>query len=316
MYVSGYYNKVNFRRFYENVSGQAKDKKGHKITITEEIERDASGKIATRREIYTDYNGNATRKITRENGRLVLDELFGVYEKHYEKGKCVREINFVAGSLSSKNGLQTDRTETLFGEKIKCLSWYSRGSLYKQVATYSNNRVAYRYSKGSKKPVLLYRKSGELWAEYAGAPVAWSPRGCIFNAGGRWRWEQDNEKDRKKTPADVSGSGDFSLKVYDKRGKVVHSGQYESSQKVGEWLEKGATTYYLSGVQVSETLFKSDPDKWDADEILSIENAQLRASLLKKFTYERLLQRKQGRVVDTDTTDGRDNSIRCEYRLI
>ncbi len=310
MYLTSHYNKVNFRRFYENIGGQAQDKNGHKITIEEQVERDTNtGAITVKREVYTDYEGECTRKITRENGKIKSDEMFGDYERLYKNGKVVKETFFVKGSMNSKSGLQTDRTEKLFGEKIKCLSWYSRGSLYKQVAYYTNNRKAYHYSKGSKKPLLLYRKTGELWARYAGAPVNYSPNGCIFNAG-QYRYSYRNEgKTKQNTPADISGSGNFSIEVYTRKGVIDFRGQYENSQKTGEWLKAGALTYYISGVEVSKEIYKCDPQEWNADEVLGIENAQLRASLLKKFTYERLLQRKQGRIVDTDKSNDRDNSI-------
>ncbi len=308
-YLAGYYSKVNFRRFYENITGDAQNSKGSKITIDETIERnEKTGRVVMRRIIYTDTNGHATRKITRENGRLRSDELFGVYEKLYEKGKVVKDINFQAGSLVCKNGLQTDKTDKLFGEKIKCLSWYSKGSLYKQIAWYSNNLKAYQYSKGSKKPLHLRRKTGELWAVYTGAPVSWSPLGCIFNSGSsRYAWQGEGKL--KKSPADISGSGNFTIKVYNKNGHVYFTGAYENNQKIGIWLEKGTKTFYLSGVSVSEKLYSGDAETWDADEVLGIENAQLRASLLKKFTYERLIQRKKGVVIDTDKTNDRDNSI-------
>lgn len=308
MYLTGHYSKVNFRRFYESIRAEAQTKDGHAVNIYETRETDTKGK-KTNRIIYTDNSGHARRKVIRENGRLISDEVFGEYTKIYDKGKVVTYTRYASGSLQCKQGLCTDKTELLFGEKINLSSWYSKGSLYKQIAYYTNNRKAYQYSKGSKKTMLLYRRSGEVWAEYTGAPIAWSPRGCIFNAGSRYYWHAEEEQNKKRTPVDITGSGSFALKVYDIRGKIIHSGQYERSQRIGVWLEDSINTYYLTGVKVSENIYRNDPSKWNADEVLAISNAQLRASLLKKFTYERLIQRKKGRIVDHDTTNDRDNTI-------
>jgi hypothetical protein len=57
--------------------------------------------------------------------------------------------------------------------------------------------------------------------------------------------------------------------------------------------------YYLSGVQVSRSLYEEDPANWDGHEVLKIPNAQLRCSLLSRMGFNRLLEKVQCRVIDT-----------------
>jgi hypothetical protein len=80
--------------------------------------------------------------------------------------------------------------------------------------------------------------------------------------------------------------------------RVVTGGKIENRQRQGRWLESGKVVYYLSGFRVSRELCEEDPEKWDGYEVLRIPNAQIRASLLRKMGYDRLLQKVKHQVID------------------
>ncbi len=80
----------------------------------------------------------------------------------------------------------------------------------------------------------------------------------------------------------------YEVTLYDRNTKLCGYGKVENSQRVGIWRYGRKRHYFMSGVKVERRFYIAKPEKLDPREILQIQNAQLRASLMKKIGAERL----------------------------
>jgi len=210
-------------------------------------------------------------------------------------GKIIQQVFYEPGSLHAirRGGLwkrQTDLTLCGMAGTLRCYSTY--GGLYgRETFTYRNGVRAYTAERGQQK-LEVRRPDGKLWIVLEGR----------MRLGLHSMAERLNPR-----PNDVGlwwliAGQDLSVKVYGpSASRAVTQGRMENHQRQGRWLENGKVSYYLSGVKVSRTLCEEDPDRWDGGEVLRIPNAQLRSSFLNKMGYERLLQKVDHEVLDTDT---------------
>jgi hypothetical protein len=105
-------------------------------------------------------------------------------------------------------------------------------------------------------------------------------------------------KDWDYTPL-VNG-GSYDVVVYDEKGGIKTQGKCENRQKVGIWAENYETKYYLVGVAVSEKMFNAKPEELNCKEILNLNNAQLRTSLMTKVGTERFLKECEAKLIDNE----------------
>jgi hypothetical protein len=207
--------------------------------------------------------------------------------------KLITEEFYEPGSLHAirRGGLwKRQRDLTLCGSAglLECYS--TRRGLYgKEVFTYPHGVRAYCVERGQTK-LQVYRPNGKLWIVLEGRirpgfhPVAL----------------QLDRRDNGVGWMGLMAGLDLSVTVYGPRGRRAVQGAYVNRQRQGRWLEHGKVSYYLSGVEVSRTLYEEDPDQWDGWEVLRIPNTQFRSSLLNKMGYARLLQKVEHEVIDTD----------------
>jgi len=208
------------------------------------------------------------------------------------RNRVIMEEYFEPGSLRAmrKGGLWKKQTAvSLCGSKgtVECYST-SSGAYGKEVFTYNNGLCAYVATRWRKR-FEVKRPNGRPWVVIAGQVcLTWSSiaerLGSDETDFGMWNMVRGQNWD---------------LTVYDADGvTALTHGHVENRQKQGKWLEAGKTVYYMSGVRVSRELFEEQPDKWNAREILSVPNAQLRCSLLNRMGYDRLLAKVEHRTID------------------
>ena len=208
--------------------------------------------------------------------------------------KLIQQVFYEPGSLRAirRGGLWKKQTDlTLCGSQglLKCYS--TPGGLYgKEVFTYSNGVRAYTIERGQKK-LEVVRPNGKRWIVLEGRVRPG------FHPVAHWL----NPKANDVGLLGLAAGLDLSVTIYGPSGtRAVTRGAYTGRRREGRWLEQGKVTYYLSGVQVSRKLCEEDPDQWDGLEVLRISNAQLRSSFLNKMGYERLLQKVEHEMIDTD----------------
>lgn len=237
--------------------------------------------------------GHVIRQITR-TGTDCTTLTYGQGLTVRRGGKLIKEVFYESGTLRAmrRGGLwKRQRDLTLCGSAgvLECYS--TRRGLYgKEVFTYANGVRAYQIERDQKK-LEVYRPSGKLWMVLEGRV-----RPDVFPVA-----QQLEPRTGGIGLMGLMAGLDLSVKVYGPSGRLVAQGAYINRQRQGRWLEKGRVSYYLSGVKVSRKLSEEDPDQWDAGEVLRIPNIQLRSSFLNKLGYERLLQKIEHQVIDTDT---------------
>jgi len=73
-------------------------------------------------------------------------------------------------------------------------------------------------------------------------------------------------------------------------GRVITKGELENKRRVGRWLVDNNIVYFIDNAMVSRELYETPPEKLVAKEILVIKNTQLRAVMVKRMGYEKLLK--------------------------
>jgi hypothetical protein len=208
--------------------------------------------------------------------------------------KIIEQVFYEPGSQRAirRGGLwrrATNLTLCGAGGILECYSTAS-GLYAREVFTYDSGLTAYRLERGQEK-LEVYRPDGKPWIVLEGQiRLGFHPLAHRLNA-----------------PANSAGflslaaSLNLNVTVYGPGGtRAITRGCFVNRQKQGRWLEDGRVTYYLSGVQVTRKLCEEDPDEWDGYEVLRIPNAQLRSSFLNKMGYQRLLEKVEHEVIDTD----------------
>jgi len=223
---------------------------------------------------------------------------YGQHRTTRKGNKTVKQEYFQAGTLQAirRGGLWKRQTGiSLCGNEgtVECYST-SGGAYGKEIFKYDNGVVGYVASRWRKK-LHVIRSDGKRWMVIQGQ--ASLNRGTVAA-----------RLDLKMSDLGLSSimrGNSWNVTVYDTDGiTVVTQGDVKNRQKQGKWLENGKQTYYISGVQVSRELYEDGPDKWDAHEVLSIPNAQLRCSLLNRMGYDKILERVKHKVVDVSNDGG------------
>ena len=223
---------------------------------------------------------------------------YGEGLKTRKRDKTTKEEYYEPGTLQAIRKGSLWKRETgvkLCGSKgtLECYST-SSGAYGKEIFTYNNGVLGYIATRWRKK-LEVRHPNGKLWMVVKGSRV----RLGHFSILGSFPLDGDDYASRH-----IMRDGNWELTVYDAKGsEVVTQGRVQNQQKQGKWLEKGKTTYYMSGVKVSRKLYEENPETWDANEVLRIPNAQLRCSLLNRMGYDKLLEKVKHRIID-ESGDG------------
>jgi len=97
-----------------------------------------------------------------------------------------------------------------------------------------------------------------------------------------------------------SDQPNYEIRLFNKQGRQYGYGKIENRQRAGIWRQGKIRHYFMMGVAVSKEIFHAGPDDLDPREVLKIENAQLRAALIKKIGPERLLKKLPFTACDID----------------
>jgi hypothetical protein len=176
---------------------------------------------------------------------------------------------------------------------VECFST-SSGAYGKEVFTYDNGVQGYVASRW-RKQLKVKRPSGKLWVVIKGKiRLSSETLAERLDIGAKdfdiWYWIRGNSWD---------------ITVYGKNGvTIVTQGHIERRQKQGKWIEKGKVMYYMSGVKVNRQLYEEDPSKWDVREVLHVQNAQVRCSLLNRMGYDKLLDKVQHKIISQGDDGG------------
>lgn len=309
MYVHSRYTKVG-RGFWDSVKdgkividAHEKNKSDYGVEKTEYIIKDGDVSEVMRHESFTDKNGKKGKKKTHViygigcttwvNGKVTETEKYkpGSNQARIFKGEWKKQI----GKLEHKYpGVLTQ----------KCYG----GGFRKETFTYGTSpkskKIAYQVSYGSKKLKIVY-PNGKEWFNiicHNGDKIAfgWKPSIMDITDKEKSYWRTGGRvKPEKYDYNKFTNHGNYEVELFDTEGKIDCKGRVENRQKVGEWIENYETIYYLSGVPVSKKLFFSKPDELDPKEVLAITNVQLRTSLMQKVGTERILQKCEGKIIDT-----------------
>jgi hypothetical protein len=242
-------------------------------------------------------NGFIVEKTSREKDECTTLR-YGQERKTKKGNKTIEEEYFQPGTLQAirKGGLWKRQTRIpLCGSKgtLECFST-SGGAYGKEIFKYDNGVQAYIATRW-RKNLQVRRPNGKLWMVIQGK--------VALN-----RTSLAERLDPKAIDLGLCygmRGSDWEFTVYDTSGvKMVTQGHMKNHQKQGKWLERGKETYYISGVQVSRQIYEGDPNKWDGYDVLRIPNAQLRCSLLNRMGYNRLLEKVNGKVIDTSADGG------------
>lgn len=244
-------------------------------------------------------------------------EVFGQYKDTWLNGKRTRVL-YRKGTTrhlapAEYRTITITRHEPLYeGSRykgtrtMKWTGWCLRSERF----VYANGQVAYHRN----------RKQGELTVlSPTGKPLA---HVADYQLGTPSRWRKGGANTHQTAQgaiADLLASlrtgqyrSDFTL--WDSQGRKRAYGQYENGQRVGKWLTQGdggdnankgkrLITYYLRGVAVSQQVFETPPEQLDPNEVLKIDNAQLRAALLSRVGMQKVVEKCGGKVIDA-TEDG------------
>jgi hypothetical protein len=257
--------------------------------------------------IYIHHN-NGHESVKIERGQIVeftshtknscTRVCYGKGLTHKRGAAYVKEEYFEPGTLRAikRGSLWKKETGVLLCGRRGTVECYatSGGAYGREIFTYETGVVGYVASRW-RKQLLVYRPNGKPWIVINGrVQLSHQPLATRIDPSSE---DLDMQYYMR--------SSDWSLKVFHRNGvKVITSGGFLNRQKQGEWLIKGKATYYLSGVSVSHQLYQEDPEKWDGHEVLKIENAQLRCSLLNRMGYDRLLEKTGAKQIDESEADG------------
>jgi hypothetical protein len=283
----GFWNKIDDGEItIKNACGwNGKNKRHHTYIIKKGDVKEA---IST----YIDEKGEKRKTHT----------IYGVGQKTWINGRLKEEERYKPGSNQAMIFKGTWKTETgkLEGKydvvlKRKCYGGSFRGEVCKYK---KNNKIAYKVGSGMNHAEVYY-PNGKLWLKltcFNNSKLNFGYKDSIFgkdisNENDRYTWHQRGRIYMTHwNYNDLVRGGNYEVVVYDTEGKIQAQGKSEARQKVGIWIEDYNPKYYLVGVSVSEKMFNAKPEDMDPNEILNLDNAQLRTSLMTKMGMERFLK--------------------------
>lgn len=298
MYITSHHGNYG-TNFYSNiVKGKIIVSKDESNTIHYHVDR---GSVSG----YTEYLGTGRRKLR--------EVVYGVSLKAWNaKGKKTQdEIIRPGTTLSIKPQLRRIKySATLNGYPGTLTLKKYGGSLRGECFKYKGGKVAYdtrRGTKAAKVGLTILSPDKKVFAQFTG-PIDFSWRhytgvdGSLFLKKGTPKEDYLDLNTLK-----VMDGPNYQVLIKDREFNILTEGKIENNQKSGKWTEEGKTIFYIQGVGVSEKLFYAKPEDLDPAEVLGLENAQLRASFIGKIGLERIIQKLQGEVIDTD--EGRGYSL-------
>jgi len=261
--------------------------------------------------IYTIKKGEITGFVQTNKdskGSHKVELVYGSHKKTWLNGKLVETERYRPGtSLARIYKGEWKKIEGKVGEfpatfRRKCFG----GSFRAEEVRYKNKKLAYKVSYGQRH-VEVYYPDGKPWLTLVcpkGDKIKFAYTDTIF--GG--------EKDKSKTWRHSDGTpemenydylpcidgGNYDVVLYDKEGKIKAQGKCENRQKINKWIENYEEKYYMSGVLVTKEMYDRKPEEWACKEILALDNAQFRTSLMAKVGTERFLKECEATSVHKD----------------
>jgi len=165
--------------------------------------------------------------------------------------------------------------------------------LYRKKAKYANGRLCYEFTRRNK-AVTIYRSNGKVWAEIKSDSVPQQ----LYNYNRWYRQRQQSGETGLPVFRHFSSINNGSIVVYDVEGSVQTQAVVENRQLTDKMILNGIEKWLLSGVPVTKQLYEGEFNEVTAHEILDIENSQLRAALLKKLTFDKLLEYVKPKIID------------------
>lgn len=166
------------------------------------------------------------------------------------------------------------------------------GSLRAECFKYKGGKLAYEIKRNTKAAagLVVLSPDKKVFAKFTGE-FSFNYRGYH---GGMFLKDNGNLDFTTLEPRNANRS----IEVYGRDFEPLKVGKVENNQRVGYWIEKGKRTWYMQGVEVSQKLHDAEPDQIDPQEVLNMENAQLRAALIGKIGMERIIQKLKGTIID------------------
>jgi hypothetical protein len=216
------------------------------------------------------------------------------------------------GTIQRYDGYSNLPTEGVFYEVAGVRIGSHRGTLrqmsrrvrfVREEFVYDNGQLAYVWTPYRKR-FRLYRPNGTLWMQVSA------------RVRRPWKRVQNLLEKVQATLGDIAGYGtpwsdqpNYEIRLYDGRAREYGYGKVENHQRVGVWRQGKARHFFMMGVPVSKHLYNAGPDELDPREVLTTENAQLRAALMKKIGPQRLLGKLPFTACDTD---GQNQLLKAE----
>lgn len=224
-------------------------------------------------------------------GKLTYAVKYGEYEKELKDGRVSHIHRYRQGTSKGYHGLTMRSDVELEGNKGRCYSFYSRGRLIWQKFIYPNKRVAYYVRMNDKEirgvhpngvPMFVIKVSHLYFKGKCGTPFLY------LREYGR------NERN-------FATDGLFcDYTFYDRTGRIKDHTVFENKQQVGETIRNYRTYFFITGLEVPKKLYQAKPEQIKPSSVLNIPNAQVRAMLLKKIGYERVIRECKGNIIHQD----------------
>ena len=241
--------------------------------------------------------------------------IYGVGMKRWCNGKLVEEERYKAGTNQARiwKGVWETEQSMLGDQPVTITKKCYGGGFRKEVVIYGHkkspkvtkNNVAYQVSYGQKAVRCVY-PGNKPWLNlvcFADDRIKFAYKESILcgeEGASHWRNRKGNPKAKDYNYNEYTQSGNYEVELFTPDGKIECKGRSENRQKVGIWIEDFKQVWYLSGVSVTEKLFNAKPEDIDPQDVLQIENVQLRTSLMKKVGTEKFLQKCNAVLVDKD----------------
>jgi hypothetical protein len=264
----------------------------------------------TRMTIKTDGRVITEVKVTKGNKILEWEKLGAFYRGYktieYENISAPVIWRYHPKSLRSLHGIAERLDQKLFGKKGKCRTRYSRGRMLWQDFRYANHHLAYRLNQSDKEVVIKYYdgkvagivRCPEKGFSTRGGEVSRSDTHTCYKGEAYFKVNKREDWEDEKRDFDFSRDGNCQFIFYDRRGNIRTKGEYKNRQRVGEWVVRGKSVYFISGVMVAKKLWDTPPEKLNIKTVLRLKNAQMRAALLARIGAERITKECKYKTID------------------
>lgn len=213
--------------------------------------------------------GHETKSKT---GALIERERYGVEYRNADV-----QIPYSAKTWNGIHGTIKRRTEIL---KAPCVihTIFKRGRFIQQSAYWRNGVTAYQFKRGDTALEVRYPR---------GTPALKISKLEID-------YKEWNITERLKAGVEIFEKLEhigesYTFIEYDRVGRIKNKGAYKNRQKTGKWVIAYKKQAYLNGLMVDAELLEAKPESISVRRILKEQNAQIRAMLIEKVGYKRLV---------------------------